>query len=31
VPRFRTLVFPKPEGGIVNIVYPVVLEPEPAK
>ncbi len=27
VARFATLTFPKPEGGIVTVVYPIVFNP----
>lgn len=27
VARFTTMTFPKPEGGIVTVVYPVVFDP----
>lgn len=28
VAKFAALTFPKPEGGIVTVVYPIVFSPE---
>jgi len=28
VDAFKTLEFPKPEGGVVSVVYPITFEPE---